>query len=150
MTQLQKSLKVQKMLSLFNPTVLLGIVLALFGAFEYGHHVATVEQAAEIARLNQEAVAQKEKHDDNLHKEKVNAQNKINALQSAVASGSVRLSIATSQVQCSASAAGDAEARAELDPKVGADLIAITGEGDQAIIELNNCIDRYNDLRTLK
>lgn len=124
--------------------------MALFGAFEYGHHVATAEQAAEIARLNQEALVQKEKHDDNLHKEKTNAQAKINALQSAVASGSVRLSIATSKVQCSASSSGDAEARAELDPKVSADLIAITSEGDQAIIELNNCIDRYNDLRSLK
>lgn len=122
----------------------------MLAAFGYGRHVAYAEQAAEIARLNQKAVEQKEKHDDNLHKEKVNAQAKINALQSAIATGSLRLSVAANKVQCTASAAGDAEARAELDPKVSADLIAIAGEGDQAIIELNNCIDRYNDLRSLK
>ena len=135
-------------LSLLNPWVILGILAALASAFGAGHHQAYVEQQAEIERIS--AVMQTEAANaaTKLQKEKQDAQNKVNQLRADVASGAVRLSVRAS---CSATtASGDSEARAELDPKVADDLIAITNDGDQAIIELNTCIDLYNKLRNVK
>ena len=151
MTQLLKPLKVPKMLSLFNPGIWLAVLLACLGSFWYGHHVAYVEQAAEIARLNQKAVELKDKADENLNKEKRNAQAKINSLQSAIASGDQRLFINVKTPICDSSAtAGDGQTGAELDRETAKNLVSITADGDQAIIDLNSCIDRYNSLRSLK
>jgi prophage endopeptidase len=130
------------MLSLLNPHVLIAVVLALISSFYVGHHVAYVEQQEEIARISAKMDTVAVEAADKLHQEKQDAQQKINQLRADVASGAQRLSIRAS---CSASATGGAaEARAELDPKTADDLIAITADGDQAIIELNSCIDLYN------
>ncbi len=136
------------MFSLLNPHVLIAVVLALITSFYAGHHVAYVEQQEEIARISTKMQTVAAEATDKLHQEKQDAQTKINQLRANVASGAVSLSIRAS---CSAStAAGDSEARAELDPKAADDLIAITADGDQAIIELNSCIDFYNNLRNVK
>jgi prophage endopeptidase len=117
-------------------------VLVLVGVFYAGHHQAYLEQQEEINRIAAARAIEAAKAAEQLHKDKEDAQQKINQLRADVASGAQRLSIRAS---CSASAAGgDPEARAELDPKTADDLIAITADGDQAIIELNSCIDLYN------
>jgi DNA-binding protein YbaB len=116
--------------------------LILAGVFTAGRHQAYLEQQAEIARIEAERAVEVAKAAEQLHKDKEDAQQKINQLRADVASGAQRLSIRAS---CSATVAGgDPEARAELDPKTADDLIAITADGDQAIIELNSCIDLYN------
>lgn len=136
------------MFSLLNPHVLIAVVLALITSFYTGHHVAYVEQQEEIARISAKMQTVAAEATDKLHQEKQDAQTKINQLRANVASGAVSLSVRAS---CSAfTAAGDSEARAELDPKTADDLIAITADGDQAIIELNSCIDFYNNLRNVK
>ena len=43
--------------------------------------------------------------------------------------------------------AGAEEARTELDPATGANLVAITDSGDDAVRDLNVCIDSYNAVR---
>ena len=117
-------------------------VLVLVMVFYAGRHAMYLEQQAEIARIEAERAVEVAKAADQLHKDKLDAQQKINQLRADVASGAQRLSIRAS---CSATVAGgDPEARAELDPKTADDLIAITADGDQAIIELNSCIDLYN------
>ena len=117
-------------------------VLVLIGAFYAGHHQAYLEQQEEINRIVAQRAIDAAKAADELHKDKENAKQKINQLRADVAAGAVRLSVRSS---CSATtAAGNSEARAELDPKTADDLIAITADGDQAIIELNSCIDLYN------
>jgi len=117
-------------------------VLVLVMVFYAGRHAMYLEQQAEIARIEAERAVEVAKAADQLHKDKLDAQQKINQLRADVASGAQRLSIRAS---CStAVAGGDPEARAELDPKTADDLIAITADGDQAIIELNSCIDLYN------
>jgi len=127
----------------------LGIFIAcLLIAFFAGKYQERQEIKAEVTRIESamrdEAAATTAK----LEKEKRDAEIKVNQLRADVAAGTVRLSVRAS---CSASAAaGDSEARAELDPKTADDLIAITAEGDQAIIELNSCIDFYNNLRNVK
>ena len=121
----------------------LGIFIAcLLMAFFAGKYQERQEIKAEVTRIESamrdEAAATTAK----LEKEKRDAEIKVNQLRADVAAGTVRLSVRAS---CSAStAAGDSEARAELDPKTADDLIAITADGDQAIIELNSCIDLYN------
>lgn len=136
------------MFSLLNPHVLIAVALALISSFYAGHHVAYVEQQEEIARISAKMDTVAVEAAGKLNQEKQDAQTKINQLRADVTAGAVRLSVRAS---CSASAAaGDSEARAELDPKVADDLIAITADGDQAIIELNSCIDFYNNLKAIK
>jgi len=125
-----------------SPNSVIAIALALISVFYMGHHVAYLEQQEEINRIVAQRAIDAAKAADELHKDKENAKQKINQLRSDVAAGAVRLSVRSS---CSATtAAGNTEARAELDPKTSDDLIAITADGDQAIIELNSCIDLYN------
>lgn len=123
-------------------------VCCLAIAFTAGKYQERQEIKAEVERIESsmrdEALAATQK----LEKEKRDAEIKVNQLRADVASGAIRLSVRAS---CSSGAAsGDSEARAELDPKVADDLIAITADGDKAIIELNSCIDFYNNLRAIK
>jgi len=136
------------MLSLFNPSVLLGIIIALAGAFGWGHHQAYLEQQAEIGRLNAVMAEEANKSAALFQKEKQNAQTKINQLRADVNSGTLRLSIPVSS-SCS-TASGTTETRAELDKQTSQDLISITEDGDNAIRELNYCIDRYNQIKDVK
>lgn len=131
-----------------SPNSVIVTVLILITVFYAGHHQAYLEQQEEIARISAKMETVAVEAADKLHQEKQDAQTKINQLRANVASGALSLSIRAS---CSASTtAGDSEARAELDPKAADDLISIAAEGDQAIIELNSCIDFYNNLRTVK
>jgi hypothetical protein len=89
------------------------------------------------------------------HKEEMDdAKNKIDALRADVLTGAVRLSIAvtkagTAASHCPASgdssaASGDQETRAELVPQAAYDLIGIAADGDDAVRDLNACIDAYH------
>lgn len=128
-----------------NLGVFIGCLLISFFAGKYQERQEIKAEVERIeSKMQDEAAATTAK----LEKEKRDAEIKVNQLRADVAAGAVRLSVRAS---CSAStAAGDSEARAELDPKAADDLIAITADGDQAIIELNSCIDFYNNLRTVK
>ena len=136
------------MLSLLNPQVLFAIFSALVASFFYGHHAAYVEQQAEIERISERMRIEAVETTEKLRKEKQDEQDKVKQLRADVANGALRLSVRAS---CSAGAAsGDSEARAELDATTADDLISITADGDKAIIELNSCIDFYNNLGAIK
>ena len=128
-----------------NIVIFVACLLMAFFAGKYDERQAIKAEVERIeSSMRDEAAATTAK----LEKEKRDAQTKVDQLRADVAAGAVRLSVRAS---CSAStAAGDSEARAELDPKTADDLIAITADGDQAIIELNSCIDFYNKLREIK
>ena len=138
------------MLKLTNPWVLLGIIAIVAASFFKGRDYEHMLQQAEIIRLNGEMATIAEASAINLHKEKQNAQEKIDQLRADVRTGTLRLSVPVRAVCDTSAAGGNTEARAELDPKVSEDLIAITADGDQAIIELNTCIDQYNKIRDTK
>jgi hypothetical protein len=95
------------------------------------------------AKLNETATKLKKENDA--------AKSQINTLRNYVASGVVRLSIATqtsvSTASNTAPASGNQQARAELDPKAANALISIAADGDEAIRKLNSCIDSYNQVR---
>ena len=128
-----------------NLGIFIGCLLIAFFAGKYDERQAIKAEVERIeSSMRDEAAATTAK----LEKEKRDAQIKVDQLRADVAAGAVRLSVRAS---CpAATAGGNEEARAELDPKVADDLIAITADGDQAIIELNTCIDFYNKLREIK
>jgi len=155
------------MLSLFNPWVILGVVLAILGSFGGGYykgeHDEDTRQQIEIARLNQQAreteqrmgeVAQTYAH--TLRKANDVAKAKETKLRTDIASGERKLFVPV-KAECAVSAtadspasSGNTETRAELDPRIAQSLVDLTSRGDQAIRSLNACIDQYDEMRKMK
>ena len=157
-------------MSLFNPWVILGIVLAVLSSFSGGYlkgkHDEHTRQQVEIAALNakaretEQAMAQvAQSYGQTLRKANNVAKAKEDKLRADIASGERRLFIPVKAPECAVSATSDATiaagdnsgtASAELDRKTADDLIAITAEGDTAIRKLNACIQTYETLRGMK
>ena len=154
-------------MSLFNPWVLLGILMAIGSSFGGGYwkgsHDENVRQQVEIAALNAKARETEQNmakvantYAETLRKSQNAARTKETKLRADVASGALRLSIPTQSPVCSTSvtavAAGDnsGEARTELSGQVSETLIAIASEGDSAIRKLNQCIQTYETLKGMK
>jgi hypothetical protein len=123
-------------------------VICLCLAFFAGKYKARQEIQAEVSRIETKMEETTAKANEQLKKEKQDAEIKINSLKSAVADGNLRLYVRTRTD--SATTSGASENGAELDRQVAQDLISITADGDKAIIQLNSCIDLYNNIRTIK
>ena len=150
-------------MSLFNPWVLLGIILFVTSSFLGGYYKGSenevLKQQAEIAKLNQEA-RQKEQAlvsavnttANQLVKVNNNAKIEIAKRDAAIASGALKLRIPIKAPDCSVSTTSDApvasrdsvQAGAEPEPAFVKSLIAITDKGDENTRQLNACIDAYN------
>ncbi len=138
------------------PIKLLAMVALCAAIFVAGHHQAEIEQQAAHAEALE--LAQKREHElvltvndiaTRLQKVKEDAENRKNTLLYGLRTGTVRMSIPTASCdrQSSATAArGEQEARAELDGQVAQDLVSIAADGDNAINQLNACIDAYNEI----
>jgi hypothetical protein len=154
-------------MSLFNPWVLLGILMAVLsaagGGYFKGSHDENVRQQVEIAALNAKARETEQNmakvantYAETLRKSQNAARTKETKLRADVASGALRLSIPTQSPVCSPSVtavtAGDnsGETRTELSGQVSETLIAIASEGDAAIRKLNQCIQTYETLKGMK
>jgi hypothetical protein len=155
-------------MSLFNPYVLLGIVLTVLGSFGAGYYSGEQNeyerQQLEIARLNEQARETEQRmgevaqtYAQTLRKANNVAKAKETKLRTDIASGErklfipVKTSCPVSAAADSTSVAGDSrETRTELDRSVAEALIAITADGDQAIRKLNACIDQYEKMRSFK
>jgi len=157
-------------MSLFNPWVLLGILMAVLSAagsgYYKGQHDENTRQQVEIAALNakardtEQAMAKvAETYGQTLRKANDVAKVKEAKLRNDVVSGKLRLFIPVKAPECPIQAAPDApvavgdnsgEASAELTGQVADDLIAIASEGDTAIRKLNSCIESYETLRNMK
>jgi hypothetical protein len=157
-------------MSIFNPWVLLGVLLAVASSFGTGYLKGSNDendrQQLEIAVLNAKAreteqlmaqVAQG--YGQTLRKANNVAKAKENKLRNDIAAGQRKLFIPVKAPECAIPAATDApviagdnsgEARAELSGQVSESLIAIASEGDTAIRKLNACIDSYETLRNMK
>ena len=131
-----------------NLYVSIGLILALAGVYGYGHHAGYVEKetedSLEIARLNQEMTKQKDEQDAKDADTKQEFEIKL----SGILSSRPRLYVPiSSKSGCAASTADNGQARAELDGQTVEDLIKLVAEGDRAIIDLNSCIERYNQVK---
>ena len=158
-------------MSLFNPWVLLGIVMAIFSSFGGGYykgkHDENTRQQIEIAALNADA-RQKEQaltsavnaQANQLMKANQNAKLLSQKRIADIDSGALKLRIAVKASECSVHTSSDTSTStgvnsgttsAELDGETSKALIAITDEGDAAIRKLNTCLSLYNEaLQTLK
>ena len=159
------------MMSLFNPWVILSILIAIGSAFGGGYskgkHDEFAKQQLEIAALNADArqkeqalVAAVNTQSNELIKANENAKLVQQKRNSAIDSGALKLRIAVKAPGCPVPASSDApitsgsnsaSASAELDGETAKALIAITDEGDAAIRKLSTCVNLYNEaLQTLK
>ena len=112
-------------------------------------HAEVVLKAEQDARKKEQAM--QAEHDalaKKYKKEKKNAQTEIDRLRNRIRAGTVRLSVATRSGAVSSNpGTATGETRAELDAQTADDLVAIAADGDDAIRELNLCIDQYNAIR---
>ena len=150
-------------MSLFNPWVLLGILMAVVGSFGGGYlkgsNDEVTRQQLEIAALNAEA-RQKEQvlvsaiqtHATKLQKANQDAKLAQLKRNSDIESGALKLRIPVKAPVCPVYTPSDApatsgdsiQASAELDREVAKSLVAITDQGDANTRQLNACIDAYN------
>lgn len=136
-------------------------LLIIFGiyrsGFSNGWHERDVEMQAEIATKNEEARQREQKLSEQLHttsSELQEANNEITQKQSsldrAIRAGRVRLP-AASCAQDSAGATpaggGGSQATSESDRETLRLIAEIAAEGDRAIVQLNACIDIYNQVK---
>ena len=77
--------------------------------------------------------------------DKANAQKAFERLDADLRAGALRLSVRTTAQPGGnhSAAAGPVQARADIDPADAAALVRITEDGDNAIRDLNTCIDGY-------
>jgi hypothetical protein len=133
-----------------NPWVILGAIAAALIVYTTGHHAGYAQKEAEdlamIAEKNREMQTKKDEQDAKDADTKQEFETKL----SSVLASRPRLFVPT-KGGCATATGNDGQARAELDGQTVEDLIRLVAEGDRAIIELNSCIDRYNQVRdTLK
>jgi hypothetical protein len=156
------------MISLFNPWVILGVLLALLGSFGSGYYKGEQDeyerQQVEIAALNAKARETEQRmgevaqtYAQTLRKANNVAKVKEDKLRTDIASGERKLFVPVKAPECSVpatadspAASGNTETRAELDPRTAQSLIDLTSRGDQAIRSLNACIDQYDQMRNIK
>ena len=156
-------------MSLFNPAIWLGFLLALAASFGTGYYKGVKneqnEQQLVIAKLNAEA-RQKEQAlvtaVNTQATQLVKANNEAKVLlqnrNRAIDTGALKLRLPV-KTTCPVPAADDTptpardsvQAGAELDPATARSLVAITDQGDANTRQLNACIDAYNTVyQTLK
>jgi len=144
-----------------NPWIIVGTMCAVLIAYFYGHHAGFVqrdmEMQAEIATKNDEAREREQKLTEQLNETQTTLKDandaitqKQTALDRAISAGRVRLP-AQRCVQASASTTAApvdrVEGQAESDRETLRLIAAIAADGDRAIVQLNACIDAYNQVR---
>jgi hypothetical protein len=149
-------------MSLFNPWVLLGILIAVVGSFGGGYlkgsNDEVTRQQLEIAALNAEARAKEQAlittiqtQSNKLQKANQDAKLAQQKRNLDIDSGALKLRIPVQAPVCPVHTATDTpvtsgdsvQATAEFDRETAKSLVAITDDGDKAIRQLNACIDAY-------
>ena len=147
-------------------------LLALIVGSAFGYWLCHLQWEAETERMNasqaqQETERLKKTLEDNrnlqetvsrlqakMKKENDNAQKKYNALLARINRGDIRVSVpvraggGVSATGCTGTA--NRETRAELDPETVERILAVGRDGDNAIRDLNQCIDQYQSIAKIK
>jgi len=144
-----------------NPWVILGAILVAISVYFYGHHKGWAERdaemQAEIAVKNEESRAKEQEMSQKLNEQSTKLQEANNvlgekqtALDRAIRAGRVRLP-SSSCVQApsnpAAPSGNSVQETSESDRETLAAIAALVAEGDRAILQLNACIDSYNQVR---
>ena len=128
--------------------IVVAFIVILGGTYGYAHHAGYAQKEQEdatlIAQKNRDMQKQKDEQDANDATVKQEFETKL----SGILSSRPRLYVpVASKGGCATPTANNDQTRAELDGQTAEDLIRIVAEGDRAIIELNSCIDRYNQVK---
>jgi prophage endopeptidase len=141
--------------------IALGIVLVLLGVYGYGHHAGwsdrDAEMQAEISTKNEEARVREQQLAEQLNATSAQLKDandaitqKQSALDRTISAGRVRLPAARC-VQADAAAPAPTgsgnEAASESDRETLRLIAQIVADGDRAVVQLNACIDAYNQAR---
>ena len=131
-----------------NPYLILGAIALAVSSYFYGHHEGYAQKEQEdatlIASKNREMQTQKDEQDAKDADTKQEFETKL----AATIASRPRLYVPlASKGGCATATGNDGKERAELDGQTVEDLIRLVAEGDRAIIELNSCIDRYNQVK---
>jgi len=157
-------------MTIFNPWVILGVLIAVLSSFSAGYYKGSedekADQQAEIAVLNQKSRETEQRLIQDafdatmkLKKAQSHAQALSKKRNADIDSGALKLRIPVETPICPVSTtadtpapAGDSvQATAELDREAAKALIDITDQGDANTRQLNACIDAYNNVyQTLK
>jgi len=157
-------------MSLFNPWVLLGILMAVVGAFGGGYLKGSddenTRQQLEIAALNAEARVKEQAlitvvqtQSNKLQKANQDAKLAQQKRNLDIDSGALRLRLPVKAPVCPVQATADtpvasgdsSQEGSELDATTAKTLIAITDDGDEAIRQLTSCQQAYESIyQTLK
>ncbi len=111
----------------------------------YEEALAKAEKDAlvESVMLQRQIDTLKREYEDETRKK----QSEIADLRKRIDDGSVRVSIAGSKTMSSDPSNGSTKEGCDLDGRVANAIIGLTQRGDEAIRELNQCIDQYNAVR---
>ena len=147
-----------------NPYLIIAAMIAVGGAYAYGHHAGYADRDAEmqahIAKLNEESRAKEQELAASLNNQTETlrkAKNEINKKQSDINAlvDAGRLRIPAPATPSCVSATPDPapavrdrdEARPDPYREAIKAVVAIAIEGDRNTVQLNACIDTYNKVR---
>ena len=147
-----------------NPYLIIAAMIAIGGAYGYGHHVGyadrDAEMQAQIAKLNEESRAKEQElagtltnQTENLRKAKNELAKKQSDINKLVDAGQLRLPVQTpaSCVSTTPDSSPPTRDRGEERPDAYREaikaVVAIAIEGDRNTVQLNSCIDTYNKVR---
>jgi len=154
-------------MSLFNPWVLLGILMAVVSSFGGGYlkgsNDEVTRQQLEIAALNAEARAKEQAlisaiqtQSTKLQKANQDAKLAQQKRNSDIESGALKLRIPVQTPVCPVHASSDAESSsrpdtrtAEIQPETSRAILAIGDEADTTVRKLNACLAIYNQVREM-
>jgi hypothetical protein len=154
-------------MSLFNPWVLLGILMAVVGSFGGGYlkgsNDEVTRQQLEIAALNAEARAKEQAlittiqtQSNKLQKANQDAKLAQQKRNLDIDSGALKLRIPVKAPVCPIHTATDAEPSigsdtrtAEIQPETSRAILAIGDEADNTVRKLNACLAIYNQVREM-
>lgn len=147
-----------------NPYLIIAAMIAVGGAYAYGHHAGYADRDAEmqahIAKLNEESRAKEQELASSLNNQTGTlrkAKNEINKKQSdinnLIDANQLRLPVPStpSCVPTTPDASPPSRDRGEEKPDTYREaiksIVAIAIEGDRNTVQLNACIDTYNKVR---
>ena len=147
-----------------NPYLIIAAMIAVGGAYAYGHHVGYADRDAEmqahIAKLNEESRAKEQELASSLNNQTETlrkAKNEINKKQSdinnLIDANQLRLPVPStpSCVPATPDASPPIRDRGEERPdpyrEAIKSIVAIAIEGDRNTVQLNACIDTYEAVR---
>lgn len=127
-------------------TVIFSIILAFISYFTYYYKNKSEMYKETIENISKDYKDMEDRY-TKLIKEKNEAKKKYDIILTRIRNSSVRVSVPAKKCITSTTTG---EKRAELNPETVERILSVGRDGDEAIRELNYCIDRYNSIKNGK